>query len=262
MLKIYKYYSIFLITLLGLTGVTPVIAEKQLIKISTAEWSPYNSESLLEGGFLSEIVIIALQKAGYQTMLQFLPWKRAVTLTKNGLYDALIGASYTEDRANYFSYPEYSWKTPGQFFVHKNSQLNYQKIEDLCPARIGVFAGSPYIEELKVFNCFDIQPVATIEQNIKKLLSNRIDVFIETKISVLFYLRKEFPKQIHEIVALSTVFKEDKIFVVFSKKLKNYQQVQADFDVAIKAMQKDGSYAAILKKHGIEENLEKTGQNI
>ncbi len=253
-LNLRKFYFIFLSIFLGLIFSVPVFAEKQQITILTAEWSPYNSEQLPSGGFLSEIVTTALARAGYQTTLEFLPWKRALKLTQIGKADALIGASYTKERVIYFSYPNYSWKTSGQFFAHKNHQFKYKKVEDLCPAKLGVFSGSPYIEAFNAIKCFDIQPVATIQQNIKKLLSKRIDIFIETKESVLFYLKTEFPERIDEIVALSPSFKTDEIYVVFSKKLQNYQKVQADFDAEIKTMQADGSYSAILKKHGIEQN--------
>ena len=250
-LNIPKIYLIFLSLFLGWLFSLPVSAQKQPITILASEWSPYTSETLDSGGFLTEIAVTALTKAGYQTTLEFLPWKRALKLTKIGLSTALVGAYYSKERSHYFSYPEYSWKTSGQFFVHKNHHYNYQKIEDLCPAKLGIYAGSSYIKELGSIKCFEIQTVTTIQQNIKKLLNKRIDAFIETKESVLFYLKKDFPNQINKIVALSPAFKTNEIYIVFSKKSPNYQKIQADFDTAIKKMQADGSYENILKKHGI-----------
>lgn len=253
-LSLHKFYVISFSLIFWVIFSLPVLAEKQSIKIVTSEWSLYSSERLDSGGFLSEIATTALTRAGYQVTLDFLPWKRALKLTKKGLADALIGASYTKKRTRYFSYPEYSWKTEAVFFALKSHQGHYQKIEGLCPANIGVFAGSFYIEKFKLIKCFNIQTVATIQQNIKKLLAKRIDVFIETKDAVLFHLNKEFSEQASDIIALSPAFKTDKVYIVFSKNTPNYQQIQANFDATIKAMQTDGTYLNILKKHGIVQH--------
>ena len=255
MLLVLRTKKIYFIIFFSLFYSPFILAEKPLLKIITSEWAPYTSEQLASGGFLSEIATTALKKAGYSVTLEFLPWKRALKLIKIGNADVLIGANYTKERTQYFSYPNYFWKNTGVFFVRKNHQFHhYQKTKDLCFNKLGIYAGSHYIKKFEKLKCFDIQPVATIEQNIKKLLNNRIDIFIDSKESVLFYLNKAFPNQKNEIVALSPNFITSPTYIIFSKKLKNHQKIQADFDLMIKRMQADGTYSNILKKHGIIEN--------
>ena len=228
-----------------------VFAENMKIKISATDWAPYTGETLPNGGFFTEICQEAFVKAGYVTEVTFIPWKRAVEKTKRGRYDLLIGASYTEERSEYFSYPKHYWESSVHFFALKGNKFNYRKIEDLCPAKLGIFLGSFYVDRFKHYKCFTIETVPTTQLNIKKLAAKRIDLFIDAKDSVFFYLNKRFPDLADDIEPLYPPLETDKIYMVVSKKIINFKKIIDDFDKGVMVIKNDGTYDKILKKHGL-----------
>lgn len=222
------------------------------VVIAATDWAPYSGSRLLNGGFLSEITIAAFTKAGYDAKLIILPWKRAMEMTKEGKCDALLGASYTKERTLFFSYPKYSWNNHVFFFVKKEKHMTYVTPEDFCPARIGVFLGSFYADRFRKIGCLTVDEFSTIQQNIKKLLSDRIDLFIDSKDAVDYYINKEFPDHKNDIKTVLPCYEIDKIYLVISKKIPKNAQMARDYDHGIKAIKADGSYHKIIEKHGIK----------
>ena len=240
-----KFLSVFLVIFCSF----PVLAESKKIVISATNWAPYTGENLNNGGFLTEICKEAFERVGYKTEFVFVPWKRAVKMTKIGVYHALLGASYSKKREKYFSYPKYHWKADVHFFVRKGDSIKYKKIEDLCHLRLGVFSGSFYIKRFESYKCFKIETVPTTQQNIKKLVLGRLDIIIDSKESVLFYLNKELRNFIKHVEPLYPPLETDKLYIVISKKIKKFKKVRDDFDKGIMLLKNDGSYNRVLKKH-------------
>ena len=103
---------------------TAVLA--QTLKIATDEnmWYPYSyMEEDESKGLHVDVVRLVLKNLGYSFSLTPLPWKRALALTKNGLYDAIISSSYNPDRATYLYYPHDANLV--QKSVYRISQVEY-----------------------------------------------------------------------------------------------------------------------------------------
>ncbi len=243
---------VVVLSVIVVIGISHVgMAQPKQVVITASEWSPFSGESLLNGGFLSEIATTAFSKVGYTVELKILPWKRALGETKDGTYDAILGAGYTEERTADFIYPQYAWDIHVTFFAKQGRTWHYQTLADLCPATVGIFRGTRHLETLRSVGCFELKEVNTIQQNIKKLLADRIDLFLDTKSAVEYYLQQEFPDQKNEIVPVRPSFDTTKVYIIFSKKVPQSQQLVDDFDRGIALIKADGTYASILQKHGI-----------
>lgn len=227
------------------------VTAQTTVVIAATDWAPYSGSTLLNGGFFSEITTAAFIKAGYAPKLIFIPWKRALLMTREGKCDALLGVSYTKERTHFFAFPQYAWDNQVFFFVKKETHKTYVTPKDFCPARLGVFLGSFYAERFRKIGCLTIDEVSTIQQNIKKLLSDRIDLFIDSKDAVDYYINKEFPDHKNDIKAVLPRYEIDKIYLVISKKNPNSTQMVRDYDLGINAIKADGSYQKIIEKHGI-----------
>jgi len=245
-----------LINILILLTVTTISyannATKETIIIGATDWIPYTSKKLNSGGFLTEIYQTALEKAGYKTKIKFLPWKRAVSATKSGKIHALIGLSYTKERTQYFSYPKNHWKSIIYLYSNKGHKYNNKTLKELCPSKVGMFLGSFMKKDFESYNCFKIEEVKDSSLNIKKLSKNRIDFFVAFKDSIMYKLNNNLHKYNDIIEKVTPAYGTDKVYMAFSKKLKNYKQIQKDFDNAMDTMKKDGSYDKILLKHGMK----------
>ncbi|MBF0573715.1 MAG: transporter substrate-binding domain-containing protein [Desulfamplus sp.] len=227
------------------------IAEQKKIVILGTDWEPYTGGNLPENGFFSEIAVKSLEKRGYKVEVKIVPWKRALETTKLGNSDGLLGASFTEERTKFFHYPKYYWESASHFFMKRGKQKNFTTIEALCPATIGILAGSFYEERFKKIECIKLDPAPSVNLNIRKLIGGRFDYLLESKDSVNYIMKKEFPSEIDSIQPLLPPYEIDRIFLVFSKKNPNYQQISDDFDKGVKMIQENGTYEEILKKHGI-----------
>ncbi len=83
------------------------------------------------------------------------------------------------------------------------------------------------------------------------LVAGRFDYLLESKDSINYIMKKEFFNNIDAIEPVLPVYEIDRIFLVFSKKNPNGQQISDDFDKGIKVIQESGIYEEILKNHGI-----------
>ncbi|MBF0412959.1 MAG: transporter substrate-binding domain-containing protein [Desulfamplus sp.] len=228
-----------------------VLGSEKKIVISGCEWEPYTGKSLLNKGFFTEIAVKALEKAGYQVDVEIVPWKRALETSKSGDSDGLLGASFTEERTQFFHYPKYYWKNAVHFFVKKGKKITFTTLEALCPASVGILAGSFYEEKFRQIECIKLDPAPAVNLNIRKLIAGRFDYIIESKDSVNYIMKKEFSNDIDAIEPMLPAYEIDRIFLVFSKKNPNYQQISDDFDKGITMIQESGLYVEILKNHGI-----------
>jgi polar amino acid transport system substrate-binding protein len=82
--------------------------QAQHIKIATDQnmWYPFSFEQNgVSKGLHIDIVNLALNNLGHTPTFDPLPWKRCLWITRYGEYDALVGASYKPERAEFLNYP-------------------------------------------------------------------------------------------------------------------------------------------------------------
>ena len=88
----YKFILVMLLIIVGVhksiadTGETGELgcSKQRIIRLSIGEsWEPYYSETLPNGGVVTEIVRRAFEISGYQIEVTWLPWARAINLTSD-----------------------------------------------------------------------------------------------------------------------------------------------------------------------------------
>ena len=229
-----------------------VFADQKKIILTATEWEPYTGEKLLNGGFLVDISTEALKRAGYAVEVKFMPWKRSLLYTQEGRCDALAGASYTEERTATLAYPEYFYKSTIAFFTQKGGKTKYEKLEDLCPATVGILRGSFLIERLEPVKCLEQYLGSEVLTNVKMLVHNRVDYMLDTKEAVYFALNKYLPDKIEAIQQVDPPLVIDKLYTVFSRKNPAYETIVKDYDKGIQAIKSDGTLDKILENQSVK----------
>ena len=74
----------------------------RLVKMATAPWAPYYSPDLPNGGYIPDITREAFKRVGYDFEVEYMPWKRALEMSRKGRYDGILGVFYSEERGEYF----------------------------------------------------------------------------------------------------------------------------------------------------------------
>lgn len=227
------------------------VKAENTIMLAGANWEPYMGEELPGKGFLVELSTEALKRVGYDVDIVFVPWARAVEMTKEGKYTALVGASFNQERSEFLSYPNSSWEVKMSFFSLPGKQIQYTTLENLCPVRIGLIRGSYLYDRLHEVDCITLDIGATVLKNIRKLLAGRFDVYLESQDNVAYYVNNYLSDKKEAIELISPPFEVDNIYTAFSKNIPEYEQLTKDFDRGIQLIQADGVYDSILKKHGM-----------
>jgi len=243
-----------LVCLCSITFGSQVCADdKTIVLAHETSWPPHYGKDLEGGGYTVEIVREALKRVGYTLETVWLPWKRAQMEAARGDYDGLGASYYTEERAIKFAYSDPVATTEIVFFKRAEDTIAYSKLEDLKPYKIGTGFGYGYPEK---FVKADLQKVEAYEAktNITRLLNQRIDLIIESRQTILFYLKQEYPDKVNSLEVLGDPLETMSLYVPFSKSRPNYQQKVDDFNRGLKMIQEDGTYKKIMRKHGFDSN--------
>lgn len=140
-------------------------------------------------GLAVELVVQSAAELGINVELRRMPVKRILRLLENGLLDGAIGYSYTAERADFLIYPrteagdldaskrlytlEYYLFSRPDFIPHGLGD----GLSGLSQYRLGVAGGSS-ISQLLDSQGIRYEAARTPEQDLEKLLSNRLDLVL------------------------------------------------------------------------------------
>ena len=179
------------------------IRAQEKITIAVGEWPPYISQDQKHNGVISHIITDIFADIGIEASMQFLPWSRAYNDTAKGLFPVTAVWMHKKEREIDFIYSDAVLIEQFVFFHRKNRQFDWKTINDLKEFTIGGINASSYGPELDKALSQEkilIDRVIRPQQNFKKLLHNRIDLFpFELNVGHAMlkkYLSKEEQKKI------------------------------------------------------------------
>jgi polar amino acid transport system substrate-binding protein len=237
------------VVIIGLmTAETP--AAPRTLVFATLDAPPYFGENLPDGGFYTELSREAFQRVGYTLEVEFLPWKRALELARQGDYDGILGMYYTEQRANDFIYTESIYDDEIVFFSRKGETITYTTLRDLTPYTIGVLLGAAEIERLKQEPDLTFIEASGQDINVKNLMAKRVDLVLCSRAYLLNVIATQFPEWSEAIEVVQPPYKVAEMHNVMSKKIADAATVAADFNRGLQMIKDDGTFDRILQKHG------------
>ena len=229
-----KKISLLLI-LLSLFLAHNVNAEK--ITLGYVDFPPYEFEEQDQPkGILVSIVKKVFKKAEIPLELNFMPFKRAYELTKSGRIDGLFNFYKTENRLQHFDYSKPIINNPLVFFVRKDADIQFNKLEDLKGLKIGVMRGYTYGKAFDTSSLFSKDASNSHESNLKKVLYGRIDAYPCDKLVGIYTARKH--KIMSELKILTEPLKVMKGHIGFTK--GKHKDVIEKIDKVITQMLQNG----------------------
>ncbi|SHO53517.1 polar amino acid transport system substrate-binding protein [Desulfopila aestuarii DSM 18488] len=237
------FFALFLPVISG----NCLFAQNKTICLTTDPWEPYYGPDLEKGGVFTEIVRAAFKIEGYELEVKFVPWKRALESSKQGICSGLLGAFYTEERTHNFQYSDPITETRIVFITKIDKAIQYKRLQELSSYTIGTIRGYSYSQEFDSATYLKKEEVTTTEQNLNKLLADRIDIFIDSEEVAAWLLQKKFKEVAHLVRIIEPVYTVKKLYVPISKNIKNYQKIVNDLNNGIKKIKENGTYEAILE---------------
>ncbi|QJB56143.1 transporter substrate-binding domain-containing protein [Pseudodesulfovibrio sp. zrk46] len=234
---------------------SPSVAGAQELFVLTIPSPPYNYEE--DGhvaGMATEVVREAFRRMGIEGKFAMIPWKRGLQMVKNGEADAIFRASLTENRTGYMLFPDEPLDV-GEVvaFRRKGSEAAVSvDFTDAQGLRTGIGLGFSYGEafdkNFKAARFAKVDYGITTQQNMKKLMEDRIDLLFVNKV-VGWHTARQLGLEDKVEVATDrqgreVVYVTDDNYLAFSKKTVMPELV-ARFTETLREIKRDGTYDAI-----------------
>jgi polar amino acid transport system substrate-binding protein len=227
------------------------LAHGQDVLLAIGGYAPYIDKSQANKGFLSEIVVKAFKKEGLNAILEFKPWKRIEATEIEENQRVSFGWIKTHERSKRWLYSDVIMNTTTVFITPKAKGFKWSTLDDLKPFRIGVSRGYSYGNEFDAMRAqFKIQEAASDEQNIKKLVNGRIDIFpIDPYVGARIIRDKLSSEEAAKLVMVSEPnLGEDGMFAVCSKKYSSCESLLNKFNAGLAKMKSEGTLQSIIEK--------------
>lgn len=246
-----------LFLLLAISLPLAVAAQEGPIKVRADLWFPINGEPrAARPGFGIEILNAVWGAAGYRIDYQLTPWSRSLELVHTGQADCVIGA-YPGD-APELLYPHEPLGFDGVgLYTLTGNDVDYQGPESLNELRVGVIGSYSYGAQLDAWvevnqespNLDVMRGSEALDKNIRKLLSGRLDVLLESPL--VMQTRLEALKLEERITLAASVTPPMPVFVACgaSRAARQWLKVHDD---GLKRLQREGELAEIYRRYGID----------
>ncbi|MGB4073693.1 substrate-binding periplasmic protein [Pseudomonas sp.] len=223
----------------------------ETLRLVADPWPPFNDQALLNNGVASDLVSTALSRAGYSSTYAQVPWERAVRGLQQDIYDVLINAWYTDERATFGHYSQPYLVNRIRFLQRKGSQISFKQLPDLYPYSIAVVRGYAYSSEFDQDTRLTKVGVVGFAMGARMLHARRVQLTLEDELVARFHLSRELASIRDQLEFLPQPLSENGLHILVSRNHPQHQQIADAFNKAIEAMRADGSYAQIFQRHGL-----------
>ena len=238
------------VALLVLLLLVPTVAAERLRLVADA-WPPFTDATLLNGGLATDIVSTALARAGFASDFEQVPWARALMGVGDGRYDVLINAWYDEARTQLGQFSDEYLLNRVRFIKRRDDPIEFQNLQQLHDYPVAVVRGYAYSAEFDADPQLQKVPVHNFAMAVRMLAARRVRLTVEDEYVARFHLARESPRVRNAVEFLPKTLSENSLHILVSLKNPRHQQIVAGFDREIAAMKADGSYARLLKQHGM-----------
>lgn len=155
--------------------------QAETITVTTGEYAPFTGEALPEGGLVNGLVTRIAAKAGIEVEYEYMPWKRALEITRQGKKAASSYWSPREDTTGLTIVGPVSVGETVLFFRKDKPIPDFQSPYEVEGITIGATLGYGYYPEFWArgeSGDYTIQTAKDDISNFRKLAAGRIDAFI------------------------------------------------------------------------------------
>ncbi|WPN46882.1 substrate-binding periplasmic protein [Pseudomonas sp. P8_241] len=237
------------VALIGLLLVQSAAAER--LRLIADAWPPFTDATLVNGGLATDIVSTALARAGYASEFEQVPWARALMGLGDGRYDVLVNAWYNDERRKIGQFSGEYLLNRVRFIKRKDAPIEYNDLQQMHTYLIAVVRGYAYSPAFDEDESMQKVPVHSFAMAVRMLAADRVKLTLEDEYVARYYLARESPKVRNAVEFLPKPLSENSLHILVSLKNPRHQQIVAGFDREIAAMKADGSYAKLMRQHGM-----------
>jgi len=245
------------------------IQGERLFHVTTLEWEPhvYTAEDGSVKGISADIVGLAFQKLNIPYEIVLIPWTRSIKLVEEGEADAILVASFNQERTEFLHYTdeeqeyvigggeEFPLTSVGSaeisFFVRglNKESFVFDSLDELVEdqRRVGVPATYSYVPAVKRLGINVVEYISP-EEGFEKLASGEADMFLIEKAVGSVLLKK---MGLDDEIVYSASYSHIPLYMPFSKKSSypNVDEVRINLAEEIRKIHESGEYESIYNSY-------------
>lgn len=230
------------------------LAQAQSLTLAGDAWPPYTDASLPSGGLSVELIRTALGRGGYTVDYVEMPWERAVRGLRRGQID-LVNDWFTVGHAGYARYGAPFLINRVRWVQRRDDGIVYQGLDSLAPYRVALGRGYVYSDALMAELGEDAVYVADFVQAAYMLAANRVDLTLEDELVARHHFGHRLALVREAFEFLPGEFDLLPLHLVVRGDHPQRDAILATFERELAAMRDDGTYEAILQRHGLSGSV-------
>lgn len=223
-------------------------------KVVTEDFPPYFGDNMQEKGWLWAAVKKALSDQGYDASIEFMPWARAVHLSKGGQYDALLGAFKTKEREAWYAFGQPISEVKSVFFVTLSNRDKIKwngDLQTVASYKIAVGRGHVISDEFDKSTLLTKQEVPTLEDALSLLHLGKVDIaagYGDVGLAELLNLEKKYKDISLTTTPIEPALASQNMYLAISLKTKDVESKTQRFDKAFQKLVSEGTVDSIKKR--------------
>ncbi|MDD2060063.1 transporter substrate-binding domain-containing protein [Pseudomonas sp. GD03860] len=241
-----------LLRALGFIGLLLALnaAQAEKLRLVADSWPPFTDASKPGGGLATLIVTTALQRAGYDSEFEQVPWARALLGIGDGRYDVLINAWFNESRTYIGQFSTSYLTNRIRLLKQKGDAFSFNALSDLYPYPIAIVRDYAYSPEFDADSQLQKVSVRSFTVAVRMLAAGRVGLTLEDEYVARYFLQRESRWVRDSVELVDKPLAENSLHILVSLKTPGHDKIVADFNRALAQMKADGSYARLLEYHG------------
>lgn len=243
--------------LVGLFILMAFISNAKTYNLVTLQYPPYEyEEEGIKKGFIIEIMQEIFNNLNLDYNIEVLPWKRAMSMVKNGDSDLIFTIYKNDEREEYIDFSdEILVMQKASFFTLKeNNEIRYfGDFDNLINYKIGTEFDVSYgkkFDKAVAKGLLCRHDVINSEINVKKLINKRVELIVSNEYGALYFLKKH--KALDRIKKLEPAIEEIPSYIGFSKK-NNLEGVKKMVEDELRRLKANGRYQEIIEGYFLED---------
>jgi len=241
------------------------IQGERFFHVTTLEWEPhvYTAEDGSVKGISADIVSLAFERLNIPYEIVLVPWTRSIKLVQEGEADAILVASFNQERTSFLHYTEkeQAYVIGGEeefpltsvgsaeisFFVRElnKESFAFDSLDELVEdqRRVGVPATYSYVPAVKRLGMNVVEYISP-EEGFEKLASGEADMFLLERAVGSVLLKK---MGLDDEIVYSASYSHIPLYMPFSKESSypNVDEVRIKLAEEIKKIHESGEYDEI-----------------
>ncbi len=236
------------------SSVIGTMAQEKTVNIVSLSWPPYYDQYLPDYGLSGKIIAAAYASQQWKVNFFVRSWVQCLEKVKNGEFDGVANAYFTDERAQIYHYSEPYLECPLVFFKRKDQPITWKNYEDLKPYRIGIVRGYANPDAFEKADFLTKRVARDPVLNFKKLLLKQVDLIISEKFVGNYILQTKLPDHEKELFEpITPPLDMNKLYIAFSKKVLDIQLKISAFNTGMEMIKSNGTLQQIVSEYGVKK---------